>query len=249
VVHRRTRPRVHRFRYSAFWFFVDLDELPQLSGALRLFSYNRPNLFSIRDTDHGDGTSTPLRRQAEQELRAAGIEAGGAIRLLCMPRTLGYCFNPLSVYFCHRADGELVALIYQVHNTFGGRHSYVMPVKPAVGAIHQRCRKAFYVSPFMDMDLRYEFRTTVPDDRVAIGIRVGAADGPMFNAALAGKRESLTDRALARLCLTMPAITLKVIAAIHWEALRLWLKGLRIRPRPAAPGMISVVPASPRQLD
>lgn len=248
-MHRRMRPRVHHFRYSAFWMLVDLDELPKLSGTLRLFSHNRSNLFSIRDTDHGDGTSTPLRRQAEQKLRAAGIEASGPIRLLCMPRTLGYCFNPLSIYFCHHANGELAALIYQVHNTFGGRHSYVMPVAAADGAVHQRCHKAFYVSPFMDMDLRYDFRTTIPDDRVAIGIRVGAPDGPMFSAALAGKRESLTDRALARLCLTMPAITLKVMSAIHWEALRLWLKGMRIRPKPATPGMISVVPVSPRQLD
>jgi DUF1365 family protein len=248
-MHRRMRPRLHHFRYSAFWFLVDLDELPKLSGALRLFSHNRPNLFSIRDADHGDGTSTPLRRQAEQKLRAAGIEASGPIQLLCMPRTLGYCFNPLSIYFCHRADGELAALIYQVHNTFGGRHSYVMPVAEADRTIHQHCRKVFYVSPFMDMDLRYDFRTTVPDDRVAVGIRVGTTDGPMFTAALAGKRERLTDRALARLCLTMPAITLKVMAAIHWEALRLWLKGLRIRPRPPQPGMISAVPVSPRQLD
>jgi DUF1365 family protein len=234
-MHRRTRPRVHHFRYSAFWLLIDFDELPQLSGALRLLSYNRTNLFSIRDSDHGDGTSTPLRRQAEEKLRSAGIEAGGPIRLLCMPRTLGYCFNPLSIYFCHRADGELAALIYQVHNTFGERHSYVMPVLPAGGVVYQRCRKAFYVSPFMDMDLRYEFWTTVPDERVAVNIRVGAADGPMFAAALTGKRETLSDRSLARLFLTMPAITLKVIAAIHWEALRLWMKGLRTRPRPSAP--------------
>ena len=250
VMHRRTRPRVHRFRYAAFWLLADLDELPGLSATLRLFSHNRPNLFSLRDTDHGDGSEMPLRRQAERQLRAAGIDiAGGPIRLLCMPRTLGYCFNPLSIYFCHRPDGALAALIYQVHNTFGERHSYLIPVDPGHLVIRQQCRKAFYVSPFMDMNLNYEFRLQAPGERIAVGIRVGDADGHMFNAALAGTREPLTDGALAQLAVTMPAITLKAMAAIHWEALRLWLKGLRIRPRASAPAVISVAPVRSTHLD
>jgi DUF1365 family protein len=124
VMHRRMRPQVHRFRYRAFWCLFDLDELPQLSQRLLWFSHNRANLFSLRDRDHGDSSATPLRKQIELLLTKAGIElAGGSIQLLCMPRTFGYCFNPLSVYFCHRADGSLAARIYQVHNTFGERHS------------------------------------------------------------------------------------------------------------------------------
>ena len=251
VMHRRTRPRLHHFRYAAFWLLLDLDELPRLSATTRLLSHNRSNLFSVHDADHGDGSSTPLRLQAERQLRNAGVDiADGRISLLCMPRTFGYCFNPISVYFCHRADGTLAALIYQVHNTFGERHSYVIPVTPQPGAVQQRCRKQFHVSPFMDMGLTYDFRVTGPNERIAVGIRVSADDGPLFNAALIGKRRPLTDRTLIGVCLRMPAITLKVIGAIHWEALRLWLKGLRIRPKPAPPEhRTSVVTATSRSLD
>ena len=139
VMHRRTRPRVHHFRYAAFWLLLDLDELPRLSAKLRLLSHNGSNLFSIFDEDHGDGSSTPLRLQVERQLREAGVDTTGIrISLLCLPRTFGYCFNPLSIYFCHRADGALAALIYQVHNTFGERHSYVLPV----GRSLARCSSA-----------------------------------------------------------------------------------------------------------
>lgn len=250
VMHRRMRPRIHHFRYAAFWLLIDLDELPRLSRTLRLFSHNRFNLFSLYDADHGDGSSTSLRVQAEHQLRAAGLVLdGGRIRLLCMPRTFGHCFNPLSIYFCHKADGTLAALIYQVHNTFGERHSYVIPVSSEPGTVHQRCQKAFHVSPFMDMGLTYEFRITAPDERIAVGIRVNADDGPMFVAGLVGARQALMDKTLVRMGLTKPAITLKVLAAIHWEALRLWLKGLRYRPKPTAPAdMTSVVPATSENL-
>ena len=146
--------------------------------------------------------------------------------------TLGYCFNPLSVYFCYRADGALAALVYQVHNTFGERHSYVIPVGNESGTLHQHCQKAFYVSPFMDMNMRYDFRVTGPGQRIGVGIRTSASAIPIMNAVLTGAREDLTDRNLMKVFLAIPAVTLKVIAAIHWEALRLWLKGLRWRRRP-----------------
>jgi uncharacterized protein len=232
VMHRRLRPRVHHFRYRAFWLLIDLDELPDLTGKLRLFAHNRWGLFSLRDADHGDGSATPLRLQVGRRLAQAGLDiGGGAVRLLCMPRTLGYCFNPLSIFFCHRADGTLVALIYQVHNTFGERHSYVIPVAPEAGTIHQTCRKSFYVSPFMDMGLLYEFRVRGPADHVAVSIRASGPDGLVLVAALGGRRAALTDRALARAFVTIPAVTLKVMAAIHWQALRLWLIGIPLRLR------------------
>ena len=124
VMHRRLRPRMHSFRYRAFWFLLDLDELDELSRKLRWFSYNRSNIFSFYDADHGDGTATPIRARIESQLAEAQIDlAGGRICLLCMPRTLGYCFNPISIYFCYRADASLTAVVYQVHNTFGERHS------------------------------------------------------------------------------------------------------------------------------
>jgi DUF1365 family protein len=252
VMHRRLRPHAHHFRYRAFWLLIDLDELPGLSKGLWLLSHNKFNLFSLHDADHGDGTSTPLRVQVERELGGAGLELGGGrISLLAMPRTLGCGFNPLSIYFCHRADGTLAALVYQVHNTFGERHSYVIPVQQVSSrSVHQRCRKDFHVSPFLDMNLIYEFRVTGPNDRLAVGIRASTPSGPLLTAVLTGTRKALTDRALMRVGLAVPAVTAKVTAAIHWEALRLWLKGMRYRRKPAAPAdMISVASINARTFD
>jgi uncharacterized protein len=234
VMHRRLRPCRHRFRYRAFWLLLDLDDLASISTRLRLFSHNGMNLFSLHDADHGDGSATPLRRQIERQLATASIDIeGGAIKLLCMPRTLGYSFNPLSIYFCHRANDDLAAIVYQVHNTFAERHSYVMLVEATSGSVHQACRKSFYVSPFLDMDLRYEFRVILPDERVAVAIKVAASNETVMHAGLAATRRALTDRALLMMLLAIPAVSLKVIVAIHWEAARLWLKGLRPRPRAA----------------
>ena len=236
VMHRRLRPRVHQFRYRAFWLLIDLDELPALTARLRLFSHNRFNLFALHEADLGDGSPTPLRIQAERHLSEAGIDiAGGAIRLLCMPRTLGYSFNPISIYFCHRPGGELAAIIYEVHNTFGERHSYIASVETKVDEIRQNCRKIFFVSPFMDMDLVYHFRLTKPAERVAVGIDASKGGERVLNACLAGLRRELTDGALLLIFLKIPLITAKVTMAIHWEALRLWLKGMRLRTRPSAP--------------
>jgi DUF1365 family protein len=251
VMHRRLRPRTHHFRYRAFWLLLDLDELDRLSSRLRWFSYNRPNVFSLYDADHGDGSAMPLRIQIERELIEAGVDlAGGPIRLLCMPRTLGYCFNPLSIFFCHRTDGTLAAIVYQVHNTFSERHSYVIPIERDSNALHQRCRKLFYVSPFMDMDMRYDFRITGPDGRIVVGICASSSEGPVLNAVLAGAREPLTDRNLSRVFMRIPAITLKVMAAIHWEALKLWAKRIRLHRRPAPPKRATtIVPATSASLD
>jgi DUF1365 family protein len=232
-MHRRLRPRRHQFRYRAFWILLDLDDLARLSTQLRLFSHNRLNLFSLHDADHGDGSATPLRLQIERQLATAGVNIeGGAIRLMCMPRTFGYSFNPLSAYFCHRADGSLAAIVYQVHNTFAERHSYVMPVDATSRSVHQACRKSFYVSPFLEMDLRYEFRVVLADEHVVVAIRVASSNETVMHAGLQGQRRALTDRALLAMLLTIPAVTLKVMAAIHWEAVRLWLKGIRFTAAP-----------------
>jgi uncharacterized protein len=238
VMHRRLRPCQHQFRYRAFWLLLDLDSLAGLSRKLRLFSHNRTNLFSLHDEDHGDGSSTPLRLQIERQLATVGIDIeGGAIRLLCMPRTFGYSFNPLSIYFCHRTDGAPAAIIYQVHNTFKQRHSYVIPVDTTSVSVRQACQKSFYVSPFLDMDLCYGFRVALPADRVEVSIRVATSNETVMHAGLAATRRALTDRALLHMLVTIPAVTLKVIAAIHWQAARLWLRGLRLRPRVAVGGI------------
>jgi DUF1365 family protein len=237
VLHRRLRPRRHRLRYRVFWLLLDLDEIERLPRLLRLFSRNRFNAVSFHDADHGDGSATPLRVQVERHLAAAGIALeGGSIRLLCMPRIFGYGFNPLSVYFCYEGSGLLAAILYEVHNTFGERHSYLIPTgRSADAVIDQQCRKAFYVSPFMDMAMTYQFRVAAPQQRVSVAISTADADGVMLVAALSASRRTLTDAALLRVLLTHPLLTLRVVGAIHWHALRLLLKGVALRAHPQPP--------------
>jgi len=236
VMHHRVRPRVHKFRYRAFWLLLDLEELATLSARVWFFSHGRFNLWSLYESDYGDGSATPLREQALRHAALAGIDlSGGAVRLLCMPRLLGYCFNPISIYFCHQADGTLAALLYEVHNTFGERHSYLIRVNSDARTIHQHCDKAFYVSPFMDMDMRYDFCLRMPGENIAISIRASRSGQHVMTACLAGRRKEFAGRSLLYAFLAVPALTFKVTAAIYWEALCLWLKGLRLRRRPSPP--------------
>lgn len=237
VMHRRMRPKPHRLHYRVFWILFDLGELDFLPRRLRLFAHNRFGALSLHDADHGDASSTPLREQVDRHLQAAGIDIQhGPIRLLCMPRIFGYAFNPLSVYFCHLPDERLMAVLYEVHNTFQERHSYLIPVNPAADpVIVQECRKDFYVSPFMDMDLEYKFWLTPPRDAIGVKIDVSNSTGPILTASLAGKRAALTDAKLLRVLATHPALTLKVITAIHWHAFLMLLKGFKLRPRPLPP--------------
>jgi uncharacterized protein len=236
VIHRRLRPRRHYLRHGAFWMLLDLDEIDGLDRRLKLFSRGRFNAMSFVDTDHGNQSDEPLRAQVERHLQTAGIAPGGGpIRLLCMPRVFGYGFNPLSIYFCHHRDGTLAALLYEVRNTFGERHSYLIPAAPADGIVRQSCDKCFYVSPFMDMRLRYDFRVVPPQDKVSVVVSASDPEGPAIVASLAGRRQPLTDATLLRLIFQMPFLTLQVIAAIHWQALKMWLKGFALQPRPPKP--------------
>jgi len=153
-----------------------------------------------------------------------------------MPRILGYAFNPLSIYFCYRPDQTMAAILYEVHNTFGERHTYLIPIGPGVrGVIDHDCQKVFYVSPFMDMNLTYAFRVTAPGERVSVAIETSDAKGRILTALLAGDRAPLNNRSLLRVLMTHPAVTLKVIGAIHWHALRMLLKGFKLRARPKPP--------------
>lgn len=242
VRHRRFGPKTHALRYRMFMALLDIDDLDALDKKLRLFSRNRFNLFSFYDRDHLDASSTHaaprcLRTQVEASLAKAGIAlGGGAITLLSLPRILGYAFNPLSVYFCQQADGALVAILYEVRNTFRQRHTYLIPVAPGeTGAIEQTCRKVFYVSPFMDMDMTYAFRVVAPGATVSVGVD-GLQDGARVIAtSFAGTQHPLTDRGILRAFLGHPFLSFAVVAGIHWEALKLWLKGVRFRTRPAPP--------------
>lgn len=238
VMHKRLAPFRHHFAYRVFSLHLDLDELPRLG--LRWFSYNRFNLFSFHDRDHGARDGTPLRSWIEAALSHAGLDLGGGpIRVLCFPRILGYVFNPLTVYFCYDPTEKLRAIVYEVKNTFGDQHGYLIEVPEGFsgdGPILQECDKLFYVSPFIHMDCRYRFRIVEPGDRLSVLIRQWDQRGELLVATLTGRRSELTDRSLLSVFVRYPLMTLKVIGAIHWEALWIWLKGARFHHRPSPPG-------------
>lgn len=230
VDHRR--PGKHQLRYHVFMLALDLDALPRL----RLFAHNRFNLAALFDRDHAGRVNAPIKPQIEAKLRAAGINwDGGRIVLLTMPRLFNYVFNPLSVYFCYARDGAIAALVHEVSNTFGERHFYVLPPAPTkTGAITQDCAKDFFVSPFLDMGLRYEFRIVPPGEEAVIAMTVRRGDQTALTASFSGVRSEFTDANLLHACAVDPLMTFKVIAGIHWEALKMWLKGVRYlgrRPR------------------
>jgi DUF1365 family protein len=236
VTHARFRPRAHRLRYRLFMTVLDLDELPALDHRLRLFGHNRHGLISFHDKDHLGGTGE-LKAEVLAALAKAGIDLeGGRVQLLCMPRVLGFVFNPISVYFCLRSDGAVAAMLYEVNNTFGGRHSYLIPVQSAAdGLIRQSCDKGFHVSPFMDMAMRYRFQVAPPSGEATLAIDGDDAEGPMIAARFHGRRRELTDAAVLAAFLAHPLLALSVLAAIHWEAVKLLLKGLRLRPGAPTP--------------
>jgi DUF1365 family protein len=236
VTHHRLRPVRHALRYRLFMLLLDLDEAPKL----RLF---RAGLVSFRQRDHGDGTPCGLRAWVDRHLAEAGLPTGGALRVLCMPRVLGMAFNPLSVFFCHAPDGTLAALLYEVNNTFGERHSYLMRVREDAPVISHCCDKRFHVSPFMDMDLRYRFRVIRPAGKLGVFISVSDSAGAVLAAGFTAREQPLTDATLARAVLAMPLLGARVVAGIHWEAAKLWLKGLTLRPAASRPaGTVTIAP-------
>jgi DUF1365 family protein len=230
VGHERLRPKRHRLRYDVFTLLLDLDELPELDRRFRLFGYNRSAPLSFHDSDHGPTTGKPLRPWVEDRMRSAGLEPdGGRIQLLCYPRIFGYVFNPLTIYFCYSRDGELTVILYEVCNTYSERHTYVIPVRDdGRPVVRQSCEKLLYVSPFIGMDVDYHFRILPPGDTVNIVIRQEDPNGLLLAAFFKGERAPLTTRGLARSLARFPLMTLKIIAAIHWEALLLRLKGFRV---------------------
>jgi DUF1365 family protein len=228
-MHHRLRPVRHRFTYRVFSLFLDLDELEVVDRRLRLLSIERWNLLSFRAADHGARDGSPLQPWVLDRLAEAGITLPRpVIRLLCFPRLFGYVFNPISVYFCY--DGErLAAIVYEVKNTFGGQHAYTFSVRRAGSgdrlAAHG-CAKDFYVSPFIDMDARYEFQLAEPGRRLAMVIKETERGLPLLIASQSGEQRPLTDRAIVA-CLTADLfMTFKVFLGIHLEALRLWWKGV-----------------------
>lgn len=244
VMHLRRFPQRYRFEQRVFSLLLDVDTVAGVAERLRWFSYRRFNLVSFDPADHGPRDGTSLRAWAERLLATRGVAlAGGRIDLLCFPRVLGFGFNPLAVWYCHHRDGSLRALIYEVRNTFGEKHQYLQVAEggaPLDGGRWHQAPKRFHVSPFIGMEAEYRFSTSAPGARLRLCIdeRAPAPSGAlerMLVATLSAERVALSDRALLGACLTMPLMTLKVVAAIHWHALRLWLRGARFHRKPSPP--------------
>ena len=235
VMHARLKPIGHRFSYRVMSLLIDLDRLDEADGQSRLFGVNRAALYSFNEADHGARDGSPLRVHVQRCAAERGIDlTGGKVLLLCYPRLLGYTFNPLSVYFCYGANGELALMIYEVRNTFGDIHPYVLAVKPGElsdAGVRQQQDKLLYVSPFIEMAMRYHFHVSPPDQQVKLRILETDATGPLLSATFNGRRRALNTRQLLRAFFAFPLVTFKIMAAIHWEAMRLWIKGARLVPR------------------
>ncbi len=235
VMHARLRPVRRRFTYRVFSLFLDIDEVQTSAKACALLSHNRFNVLTFRDADHGYRDGAPLRGFVEDTLHRAGIAAKpDAIRLLCFPRLWGLVFNPLSVFYCYTA-GRLSAVIYEVNNTFGDTHAYVAEITATGPVSRHQAAKTLYVSPLIGMQGRYDFALRDPRNALSLGIKLHDADGLLLTAAQAGERRPLTTGEAFKAVLRHPLMTLKILGAIHFEALGVWLRGARYVPRPLAP--------------
>ena len=237
VIHTRLRPSAHAFRYPAFFLRLPARELDGGAAGNWLFGLNRPALLSMHATDHGRG-ETAARPWLLGLLDEAGVQADGEVWLHTFPRVLGYAFKPVSFWFCHRADGALAAVVAEVNNTFGERHCYLLAAEPA-GRLRDgqtlRADKVFHVSPFCDVAGSYRFRFFNGPSRCVARVEHHDADGPLLLTSLSGGLRPLSTRSCARALLGYPLFTLGVIARIHWQALRLFMRRVPFRAKPAPP--------------
>lgn len=236
VMHRRLLDTPYRFRYRVFSVLLDIDRIDAAAQASALFSRNRFNLLSFHDADHLPAGRSDLRAWAEAVLAGGGIDGRGLrIRLLCFPRVLGWTFNPLSLWYCETTDGVPVAVIAEVRNTFGERHCYLLPAASSSWPLRATHGKEFHVSPFIGMQARYEFRLSRPGERLGVAIREWRGDQLLLVATQTGERRPFATASLVAEVARVPLQTLKVLAAIHWHALKIWLAGARFHRKPAPP--------------
>ena len=230
VTHTRFKPVRHFLKYKTFSLLIDLDEINILDKSIGIFSHNKFNIFSFYDKDHGDRDGGNLKDWVILNLKKFQIKENvSTIKVLCYPRILGYVFNPLSIFYCYDKD-KLVAIFYEVKNTFNEQHTYIFKIKNNEEII-QKCRKKFYVSPFMDMETYYNFKLLNPNDKLSVFIKQTDADGTILTATQTGDKKEFSFKQLAINFLKYPLMTIKIISSIHYEALLLWKKGAIYRKR------------------
>ena len=230
VSHTRFKPVKHSLKYNTFSLFIDLDEIENLSKNNFIFSFNKFNIFSFFNKDHGDRDGLCLKNWVLNNLKKFNINKDiNNIKLLCYPRVFGYVFNPLSIFYCYE-NKNLRAVMYEVKNTFNEQHTYIFKVK-SNNEISLKCKKKFYVSPFMDMETQYEFKLLNPDENLSVLIKQSDKDGIVLTAVQKGVKKEFNMKQLLVNFVLYPLMTLKIIGAIHYEALRLWKKGAKYRSR------------------
>jgi len=228
VTHERFKPKRHFFSYKTFSLLIDLSEINNLEKKIKFFSYNKFNILSFYNTDHGGRDGRSLIKWVKNALRKEKINFNiNQIKLLCYPRFFGYVFNPLSIFFCYDKNLKLRAVLYEVKNTFNEQHTYVFRCSKQSNLILHRCNKKFYVSPFIEMKTFYNFRLLKPGKKLNILIKQNDEKGLLLIARQAGKRVDLTSKNLFFEFLKHPLMSMKVISAIHFEAFRLWIKGIK----------------------
>ncbi len=229
VTHRRFKPKKHYFSYKTFSLLIDLNEIENLEKKISFFSYNKFNILSFYNLDHGPRDGSSLIDWVKNKLVEANINIGdGVIKLLCYPRFFGYVFNPLSIFYCYDNYSNLKAVLYEVKNTFNEQHTYVFSANLDSNLILHRCDKKFYVSPFMEMKTYYNFRLFKPGKVINVFIKQSDSQGTLLTACQVGKKIEINSKNLLFQFLRHPFMSFKVIAAIHFEALRLWIKGVKL---------------------
>ena len=227
VIHKRFKPKVHFFKYQVFSLLIDLSELDILDKKISFFSYNSFNLISFFDKDHGDRNGTSLIEWVKKNLKENNINSENIkIKLLCYPRILGYVFNPLSVFYVYDNNDNLVSILYEVKNTFGEQHTYIFKVENN-NLLQHNCEKKFHVSPFIEMNCNYFFRILKPAEKISVIIDQYQSNEKILYASQDGKRSDFTSSELIKSYLKHPLMTFKIISAIHFEAFKLWTKGIK----------------------
>jgi len=228
VIHKRFKPKEHFFKYKVFSLLIDLDELEIIDKEIKIFSYNKFNIVSFYDKDHGERDGSSIKKWVKSNLNKIGIyDEKIQIKLLCYPRILGYVFNPLSIFFVYNDKLELISLLYEVKNTFGEQHTYIFKVDREK-VIQNNCEKKFYVSPFIEMDCHYYFKVLIPEEQLSVVINQSDKEGKLLYASQDGISKEFTNKNIIFSYLTHPLMSFKVIAAIHYEAFKLWLKRIKL---------------------